>query len=178
MDRSISVSIVIAILALALFGMFLGWRARRRRQSALPRPAGLPAAVGDALVSADGFYVATTVAGEPLNRIAVSGLGFRARAGIGVVPEGVVLAIAGQPDAFIPLADLRAVERATWTIDRVVETGGLIRVTWVLGGSEVDSYLRLPESEDPAAVISAIESIIPVPVAPAKSAVPAKEETK
>jgi hypothetical protein len=162
MDRTTSTIIVIAIIVLALGAMALGWRARARRQAALPRPAAVPASVGEPLVSADGFYVATTTAGEPLDRVAVSGLGFRARAGIGVVQEGIVLAIAGEPDAFIPVADLLAVERATWTIDRVVETGGLIRITWSLGGTEVDSYLRVPESEDPIAVISAIESIVPV----------------
>jgi len=162
MDRTTSTIIVIAIIVLALGGMALGWRARRNRQSALPRPLPVPPTIGDLAVSVDGFYVATTIAGEPLNRVAVSGLGFRARAGIGVAPEGVVLAIAGEPDAFIPRDDLHSVERATWTIDRVVETGGLIRLTWQLGETEVDSYLRVPESEDPVAVIAAIESIVVV----------------
>ncbi|CAN5182958.1 hypothetical protein BH09ACT3_BH09ACT3_02430 [soil metagenome] len=162
MDRTTSTIIVIAIIVIALLAMALGWRARRARQSGLPRPLPVPAVTGEPIVSVDGFYVATTIAGEPLNRVAVSGLGFRARAGIAVAPEGVVLAIAGEPDAFIPRDDLHGVDRATWTIDRVVETGGLIRLSWRLGATEVDSYLRVPESEDPVAVIAAIESIVVV----------------
>ena len=106
------------------------------------------------------FYVATTIAGEPLNRVAVSGLGYRARASVTVATAGLVLAIAGEPDAFIPAEAIRAVERATWTIDRVVETGGLVCVTWMLGETPVDSYLRVVVPPDPTGLVDAIERVI------------------
>lgn len=162
MDRTTSTTIVIAVILLAFVGMLLGWRARKRRQSALQRPQPVPA-VGAAVFSAEVFYVATTLAGDPMNRVAVGGLGFRARATVEVVPEGVVLAIAGEPDAFLPKADIRGVQRATWTIDRVVEKGGLVLIAWTLGDTDVDSYLRVVEPDDPAPLIRSISDILAVP---------------
>lgn len=160
MDRSVSTTIVIALIALALLGMYLGWRARQKRQAALPRPLPVPAALGTAAFAGEVFYVATTVAGEPLNRIAIGGLGFRARALVEVHREGVVLAIPGQPDAWLPVGDIRAVERATWTIDRVVEKDGLVLLAWTLGESPVDSYLRVTPPADPNALVAAVTGIL------------------
>ncbi len=160
MDRTLSTAIVIAVILLALAGMYFGWRARQKRQSTLPRPEPVPADAGSELVTSEVFYVATTVAGDPLNRIAVSGLGYRSRASVTVTEHGVVLAIAGEPEAFIPAAALRGVDRATWTIDRVVETGGLVRIAWSLGQTDVDSYLRVAEPADPTPLIDALESLL------------------
>ena len=160
MDRTASTTIVISIIVLALIGMVLGWRARKTRQSHLPRLAAVPDSAGEPLHQATLFYVATTIADDPLNRVAVSGLGFRARASVTVTPQGVVLDLAGQDAGFIPTADIIRVARATWTIDRVVERDGLIALTWTLGDTAVDSYLRVVEPESPAALIAAIESIL------------------
>ena len=75
----ILLSVAIPIVLIAL-GMVLGWRARRRRQSDVRRPASPPAELGTLLMSEDMLYGATTRADAPLDRIAVAGLGFRARA--------------------------------------------------------------------------------------------------
>jgi hypothetical protein len=160
MDRTTSTTIVIAVILLAFLGMYLGWRARQRRQASLPRPASVPPDAGAELFAADVFYVATTVAGEPLNRIAVAGLGFRARASVTVLERGMVLSLDGESDAYIPAADIRDVERATWTIDRVVETGGLVLIAWTLGTADVDSYLRVAESEDPTPLVEAVGRLL------------------
>jgi len=162
-DRVISGAIVLAVLVLLLALMYAGWRSRQRRQSGIPRPQGLPELTGRELIRAEAFYVASTMTDEPLNRIAVAGLGYRARARVQVFESGISLGIAGEPDAFIPRSDLVAVERATWTIDRVVEPGGLVRIVWRLGNTTIDSYLRVPEPTDPSALIGAIESIITAP---------------
>jgi hypothetical protein len=165
MDRTTSLTITAAILLLALLGMFLGWRARRRRQSSLPAPLTVPADLGAALFSVETLYAATTLAGEPLNRVAVRGLGFRGRATVTVVPTGVILGIAGTAEIFIPSSAIRAVERATWTIDRVVEAGGLVCIAWTLGAGtdearDVDSYFRVTESTDPVPLIRAIQGVL------------------
>jgi len=156
-------AIVLVFLALLLLLMALGWRARQRRQAAIAKPLAPPESLGTIHGTFDGFYVATTVAGEPLNRIAVRGLGYRARASVTVAEAGIVLALRGENEAFIPTASLREVTRATWTIDRVVEEGGLVLVAWTLGespqGTPVDSYFRLPDSEP---ILDAIALIFPV----------------
>jgi hypothetical protein len=160
MDRTTSTTIVIVIIILALVGMVLGWRARQRRQASLPRPEAVPADLGTPLFSAETFYAATTIAGEPLNRVAVRGLGFRGRATVTVASGGIVLGIAGTPEVFIPVGAIRSVERATWTIDRVVEAGGLVVIAWTLGSTAVDSYLRVAEPADPTPLIDAISGIL------------------
>ncbi|MBC7723295.1 MAG: hypothetical protein H7146_00890 [Burkholderiaceae bacterium] len=161
--RLISGAVVISVLLIVLGLMYLGWRRRQRRQSAIARPLPVPQAPGEELFAVDSFYVASTIADEPLNRIAVAGLGYRARAFVTVFETGVVLGIAGEADVFIPSPDLVEVTRATWTIDRVVEREGLVKITWHLGSTIVDSYLRVPEPTDPSELIGAIESIIAVP---------------
>lgn len=160
MDRLLPTIVVVVLILLIFTGMIFGWRARQHRQASLVRALPVPRDIGSELLSLDVFYVATTIAGEPLNRVAVSGLGYRARASITVATEGIVLSLAGEPDAFIPTAELRGVERATWTIDRVVETGGLVCVSWMLGDTAVDSYLRVAQPPDPSPLIEAIEKII------------------
>ncbi len=165
MDRTTSVTITAVILLLAILGMYLGWRARRRRQSSLPAPHAVPPDIAAALFSVETLYAATTLAGEPLNRVAVRGLGFRGRATVTVVPSGVILGIAGTDEIYIPSEDIRAVERATWTIDRVVEAGGLVCIAWTLGAGspdacDVDSYFRVTESTDPMPLVRAIQGIL------------------
>lgn len=158
MDRVTPTLVIVGVVLLVFVGLALGWRARQRRQAALPALDAPPASLGAALAVDDGFYVATTRAESPTDRIAVRGLGFRARAGVAVYPEGVVLSIAGQADAFIPTSAIIGVGRATWTIDRVVGTDGLVFIRWTLGDTEVDTNLRVAE---PEALVAALQTIAP-----------------
>jgi hypothetical protein len=161
MDRLLPTLIIVAVILLIFALMLLGWRARRRRQSGLSWPMPAPEELGDASLVVDGWYVATTRADEPLERIAVHGLGFRARVTVSVHPEGVVLAVQGREPFLLAPQALRGVDRATWAIDRVVERDGLVRLAWMLGEDPVDSYLRLPESADAAALVPAVLGLTP-----------------
>jgi hypothetical protein len=141
--------------------MVVGWRARRRRQSGVSAPLAVPTQLGPSLLSVEGWYVATTAQGEPLERIAVHGLGFRARATVSVHPEGLVLLRQGSEPVFLPIADLRTSGRATWAIDRVVEPDGLVVVGWMLGTLPVDTYLRLAERSDADRLLGAVNDLMP-----------------
>jgi hypothetical protein len=158
----ILLSVAIPIVLIAL-GMIFGWRARRRRQADVRRPASPPAELGVVLLSEDMLYVATTRADAPLDRIAVAGLGFRARAVVTVAEAGIQLELAGQDAVFLPTGSLASVGRATWTIDRAVSNDGLVFVRWSQSGDEdhvssFDSYFR---SHDPAALVEAVQKLIP-----------------
>ena len=144
MDRTILQAIVVAFLGALLLLMVLGWRARMRRQRDIVPLVAAPLDLGTIRASLAGKYVATTASGAPLDRIAVRGLGFRGNVVAVVADSGILLQLPGQ-DLFIPLADLRGVRRATWTIDRVVEKDGLHLIEWMLGDRVVDSYLRMAE---------------------------------
>lgn len=148
MNRPELLAIVIVFMALLLALMILGWRARKRRQAGIATPAAAPAERGVELGTFAGKYVATTTAGDPLDRIAVHGLGFRGNAEVTVAEKGVLLQIDGTDEKWIPAADLRAHRKATWTIDRVVEQDGLELVEWTLGDRVVDSYFRFDDWVD------------------------------
>jgi hypothetical protein len=145
------VAVIFALLARA-------WRAKQRTQAGLGAPESPPADLGEPTFSDDLLYVATTRADAPLDRITIAGLGFRARAVVQTAPEGIVLDLAGRGPVFIPRAAIRGVGRATWTIDRVVDPDGLIFVRWVLGTTEIDSYLR---STDPDRLVTALSALVP-----------------
>jgi hypothetical protein len=134
----------------------LGWTTRRRRQRTIPAPEPMPADIGAVLGEFEGFYVSTTLDGQPLNRVAVRGLGFRARATFAVAKRGVVLALPGN-NVFIPRESIREVTRSNYTIDRVVEPGGLVLLAWALGTTNLDSYLRVEHTEQ---LVGAIEDLI------------------
>lgn len=130
----------IFVVVLILLGM-LGWWVRRRRQRDIPAPASAPAGFRPRFET-EVLYVATTVAGNQYDRIAVHGLGLRSRARLLIGDEGVLLSLP-ERDVFTSVNDLSAVERATWTIDRVVEPGGLLRYTWTLGARQLATNIRV-----------------------------------
>lgn len=176
MTREGALLIVVAV-AVVLLGLgVLAWRGRTRRDAGLAAPFGEPPAEAATTMTSSGFYVATTVHGRPLERLAIRGLGFRSRAQVTVTDAGVVLDLTGQPRMFLPLARIDAVERATVAIDRVVESGGLVRLTWRASRSDaapaqrVDSYLR-PQDESARALAAAISATLPPPL-PAPTAIP------
>ena len=143
MDKFGPSVIIVGIVLLAIAGMFFGWRALVRKQSGLVAPSAVPATTGDAMAVSQGLYVATTLAEQPLERVAAHGLGFRSRATISLSPDGIVVEPRGRDPYFIPRSALQAVERATWAIDKAVEPGGLVVLTWRLGDTVLDSYFRM-----------------------------------
>lgn len=127
---------LVALLALLAV---LGVLAHRRRQRDVEPP--LPWIDAAPTLVAEALYVATTRAGEPYQRIFAHGLGFRGRTRVAIDAAGVQI-VADRREMRIPADRIRAVERATWTIDRVVEPGGIIVIAHSLG-ADVDTYLRL-----------------------------------
>ncbi len=76
-----------------------------------------------------GLYVATTRHDEPLERLAIKGLGFRSRVDVTVTTAGVALDLPGQPRIALTRDRLVDAAQATVAIDRVVERDGLTRVS-------------------------------------------------
>jgi len=141
-DRNITGAIIIVFLFLMLGLMARGWNARRRSQRHLPALAASPAELGEIFGKFSGLYVATTSSDNPLDRIAVRGLGFRSRVAVTIAATGIVLEIPGQDELFIPVSTVTGNGRATWAIDRVVEDDGLATISWMLGETAVTSSFR------------------------------------
>ena len=161
-DKLIPALVVIGVVVIATGLMALGWRNRRKRQSALDVVAVPPAELGDEIARVKVLYVATTLAEQPLERVVVGGLGFRAKAEVRIVRGGIVLDLTGSAPAFIALSDIRGVGLASWTIDKGVDQDGLVFVRWDLGGTAVDSYLR---ADDPDHLLALLTELSPAAAA-------------
>ena len=161
MDRLLPGAIVIALLVVLLALMAWGWSRRKRRDANIGTPQPVPENPGAVRVRVEAFYVATTNGGEPLQRVVIAGLGFRARASVAVTDLGVVLEIPGEAGILVPAADIVGLAPATWTIDRVVESDGLLMLSWSLEGTTVDSYFRVTGVDDRRHLVQAIKDIAP-----------------
>jgi len=153
--------LVTAVVALGLLGLLAwSWWRRARRDAKLLAPVGEPPAAASTLAAFESLYVATTRHGEPLERLAIKGLGFRSRAAVTVTDAGVALDLTGQPRVFLPADRITDVAQATLAIDRVVERDGLARLSWRLDdGTVVDSYLR-PQDASARALTDAVARIL------------------
>jgi hypothetical protein len=158
-DQAVPTLIVGALVLLALIGMVVGWRARRRRQSDLDAVLPVPDQLSPSRLEREVLYVATTLAEAPLERVAVGGLGVRGKATVSVHAEGVVLAIRGAAPAWLPAEHLTSAGLGTFAIDRVVERDGLVVITWQLADRSVDSYLRAATASDKTALVDAVNGI-------------------
>ncbi|WP_440710358.1 PH-like domain-containing protein [Herbiconiux sp. YIM B11900] len=168
MDSHLVPGLLVTVLAiLLLLAMVLAWRARKRRQAAFRQPsvAAPDQVAGTEIASVPVLYVATTTAGDPLDRLTIPGLAFRGRGVVSVSDTGVTLTIPGEPVTFVARAALRSVGRSTWAIDRVVETGGLVRLDWTYDAADrpadVESYLRATGLGDANRIIEAVNTLIP-----------------
>ncbi|MBH0009292.1 hypothetical protein [Salinibacterium sp. SWN1162] len=157
MAKDIPLLILVSLALILLALMVFGWYSRKRRQAHIGAPVTPPADLDPTELRFSGKYVATTVAGDQLNRINVHGLGFRANCLLEVHPEGIVVSRAGSPDLWVSGSNVRGFTRATWTIDRVVESNGLQVIEWNLDGTAVDSYFRM---DDPEACERALDSVV------------------
>ena len=165
MDRWIGVLVAIVIVAVVAWLMVRSWKRRTKRDAAMTAYAP-PSARGESALETEVLYVATTPVGQPLERLAVRGLAFRGAAHIEVIPEGVVIRIAGESTVFLPADRITAAGEASYAIDRGVEREGLVAITWIAQVDDpervapfVDSYLRARYPGDTARIIAAVNDI-------------------
>lgn len=160
MTQQGALAVMIAV-ALALVGVGVwAWMRRSRRDGGITAPRGEVPDSASVRGVFPGLYVATTAHAEPLERLAIRGLGFRSRADLTVTDAGVALDLTGQPRVFLPTARLAGVAQATVAIDRVVEPDGLVRLEWrTETGTVVDSYFR-PQDASARALADAVAGIL------------------
>ena len=143
MNQQIAGAVVLIVALLVIIAGVFAWRARLRRDSGLTAPLGVPEHA-EVLRRYETLYVATTKHDHSLERLAVRPLVYRARGELTITDRGAALSLDGSPTVFLASSRLVGADRATVTIDRVVEPGGLIRVAWRTDdGTVVDSYLRI-----------------------------------
>ena len=166
MDKLWPTLLIVVILALVFIGMWIGWRRRARRDSALTVPTVLDEP-GAPIMTTEALYVASTYHDKPLDRVVVAGLAFRARATVTVSTGGVSIQAPGESSVAIAASVILGVGAATWTIDRTVERDGLVLLAWSTvptdaDGAVLDTYLRITDPEQRRRLVEGIRSITDV----------------
>ena len=160
MTREGALTITIVV-TLALIGVLVWAWARKVKRDAGPliQPAELPASA-QVLARFETLYVATTKQDTPLERIVAPGMAFRNRATVTIADSGVAIDLTGQQRIVLAPERIVDVAQSTVAIDRVVEPGGLTRLTWRTDlHTVVDSYFR-PQDASARALADAIRGIL------------------
>lgn len=167
MDKVLPTLGILAVVVIVLALAVAGWRRRVQRDRASGGGYTTPGTLSAPTAEADVLYVATTKAGQHLERLALPGLAYRGNGTVIVRPEGVSLAVTGEQGVFIPAAVVSGVGTAGVAIDRAVERDGLLRLGWTTsGGTAADSYFRVVDPAGRAQLIAAIQTIVPGASAP------------
>ena len=160
MVKDLSLLLTLVLIGVALTLIAVGWRNRLRRQSDVEPLPDVPDELGAPLAAADGQYVASTTAGDWLDRIAVHHLGIRTNATLSVHTDGVLFDRAGAGPVFIPAAHLTGVRQESGMAGKFVEKDGLLVVSWMLGAHELDTGFRTRRADDKALLLATLKDLI------------------
>jgi hypothetical protein len=163
MDGRILAAVLVALVLLGILAlMALAWRRRVARDAQVGPLAELPDPRPVPSLTVEVLYVATSKHDQPLERLALQGLRYRSRVTLELGAAGVVVDVPGERPTFIPATSIVGVDQTNLTIDRVVEPGGLIRLSWRPVPTVIaDSTFRVLEQADRARIIDTVTSLIP-----------------
>ena len=152
----------VGLIGLAFFAVlvllaFLAWRRRIARQESLLRK---PMELQRPIAGSNCFYVATTFADRPLDRVIAHGLAHRGHASLYVDEAGLQIQRTGEMGLIIPRKDLVTVSTGSAVIDRAVEKDGLVVVRWRLGSTELETHFRFVDSESRSQIVSALQPLV------------------
>ncbi|WP_413334942.1 hypothetical protein ACH82I_01150 [Brevibacterium sp. GP-SGM9] len=160
MDRPVSVIIIAVVFLLVIIAITWGWSRRKRNQSDVPQPAKPHMGITPLSEPVEGSYVSTTKAGHPLERVAVHGLGIRTTGELVITDGGVIMDLAGREDFLIPRRDIVSVDTTAGMIGKFVERGGIVRITWRLGDTLVDTGFRARYATNTTPTVESIRAMI------------------
>jgi hypothetical protein len=159
-DKVLGTVVVFALISTALTLMALSWQRRQRRDIAL----GIASAGGDrgvSILSLMCFYVATTPANNPLERLGIPGLAFRARARVSIETTGVVIEPQGEIATVISLTQVQSVREASVAIDRSAGRNSLTALDWTASnGQALTSFFRMPRRGDRQLFIAGLSQLV------------------
>lgn len=161
MDGRLVAGVIVAIVLIGVLALMLtAWRRRLARDAELGQLTLVPDPRPRPDTTLTVLYVATSKHDQPLERLALPGLGYRARVSLELSASGVVIDIPGERPTYIPASSIVGIDQTNLTIDRVVEPGGLIRLSWRVGDELiVDSTFRVLEQSDRARLIDAVTTL-------------------
>lgn len=142
------VIVMVALIALALWGMRRGWVHRQQRQADLPAPADAPPDGFSGEQGIGGLFAGTGVHGDWMDRIAVHDLGVRSRAELSWDSTGIWIARHGARSLFIPADAVLAVRSDRGVAGTVRAQDSMVLITWRLGDRDLDTGYRADASSE------------------------------
>lgn len=163
MERLLLTLGLVVLVALAFWGLYLGWQRRARRQSDIPSLPAVPADLGAEITPAlAGVYVSTTRAGSWQDRIVAQGLSVRDRTLVRACSAGVLIDRENTEPIFLPRASLRAVGTAPGIAGKVMgQAAGVLLLTWELDGIALDSGIRADDPDEQHQWLQAARTLLP-----------------
>jgi hypothetical protein len=153
-------TILIVLLTLAVFALLAaGWRNRLRRQADVAPLPDVPAGLREPDLAVEGQYVATTTAGDWLDRLAVHSLGLRTNAVVELHGPDVLIRRSGAPDLFLAADRLDGVRLERGMAGKFVEADGLVVLSWRLGTNAVDTGFRTRHAADKKPLLAALTAL-------------------
>jgi len=156
-----TVTLAVILIALILLGIYVGRRNRTKRQQYLATPTEVPVELleREPVAAIEGTYVSTVLGDQLLERVTAHRLGNRSQAQIEVHPEGVVLLRVGEPNFFIPAAQLTGVTTVSGIAGKFVEKDGILAISWTLDDTEVTTGLRTETVSDQQTLRTALNTL-------------------
>lgn len=160
MPYAIAVGLLVVATVVILALMRRGWRNRERNIVVAELPA-LPAGTADPDAHpTPGVYVATTLAGQPYERVVARGLGAKSAVEVRVGPTGIALLRQGADDLFIPAADLQAVSTTGGMIGKVAAPDSIVVFTWRVGQTLLDTGVHIRAGAARADLLGAATALV------------------
>ena len=161
MEKYVMAALTVTVCIFFALIAFRAWKKRESRQNSLFEAPmeNLPTS-GELLAQADCFYVATTFSDNFLERVAGHGLGARGFSIIQVFSEGLLVKRVGERNLAISKDDLVSVMFSQVAIDKAVEKDGLLVVSWLTGGVELSTHLRVKDLSDREQVFSTLTELV------------------
>jgi hypothetical protein len=154
------VVVVLALIALALWGMRRGWVNRQQRQAWIAEPLHAPTDAGGLSEPVPGLFLGSALAGDWMDRVAVHELGVRSRADVSWGDEGVWFDRTGARSVFIPMADLSGMRVDSGIAGTVKAKDSVIVLTWRLGEATIDTGFRADAGAGHRTVLNGLTSTL------------------
>lgn len=160
-ETTFTVTLATILVVLILLGIYFGRRNRTKRQQHLAAPTEVPTQLLDRepVAAIEGIYVTTVLGDQLLERITAHRLGNRSEAQIEIHPAGVVILRVGEPNFFIPVAQLTGVTTVSGIAGKFVEKDGIVAISWNLDATEVTTGLRTETVTDHQTLRNALDSL-------------------
>lgn len=150
MDKVVGAIVTVVVIAGIFLLMYRGWRGKQRRDAEIVMP---QVEMSQAQASIEVFYVATTLAENNLERVALAAFAYRGYGVLDIAVDGLCLTMSTGEHLALSRDLVSGLAVTTSVIDKVVEKDGLVSILWTgeyRDGRAVElaTHIRIPRSSD------------------------------